>query len=312
MTKKEIAIIIPAFKAFYLEQTLQSFVNQTNKNFTIYIGDDNSPENIESIVSQFYETLKIKYHKFNDNLGGTSLTKHWERCIELSDEYWIWLFSDDDLVDVDCVEKFYQSLDSTSQFYKFQTRIIDSDNRWIFRKYDKINSFNEFITGSKFISQRLNCNGFRSFAVEYVFSRELFDRYKIVDFPLAWASDDATWLQYSIDQGKIKCIPAYVSWRASHLNITSSRKNQRINNLKIDASLKYCTWLKKTASENNIKIFDSNILNWLSIQIASVKYELSFNNYIKVIQELNLNVNLFSTLKNFIIIKYYHLKNSIC
>ena len=43
MQKKEIAIIIPAFKAFYLEQTLQSFVNQTNKNFTIYIGDDNSP-----------------------------------------------------------------------------------------------------------------------------------------------------------------------------------------------------------------------------------------------------------------------------
>ena len=310
MLKNEIAIIIPAYKAYYLKQTLQSFVNQTNKNFTIYIGDDNSPENIESIVSQFYESLKIKYHKFNDNFGATSLTKHWERCIELSDEYWIWLFSDDDIVDEDCIEKFYQSLDTTSQFYKFQTRIIDSNNRRIFRKYDKINSFNEFITACEFISQRLSCNGFRSFAVEYVFSREVFERNKIIDFPLAWASDDATWFKYSIDQGKIKCIPAYVSWRASNLNISTSRKNQKINILKIDASLKYCTWLKKTAHENNITIFDSSVIYWLSIQIASVKYELSFNNYINIIEELNLNANLFSTLKNFIMIKYYHFKNS--
>jgi glycosyltransferase involved in cell wall biosynthesis len=307
--KKELAIVIPAYKAYYLKQTLQSFANQTNKNFTIYIGDDNSPENIESIVSQFHETLNIKYHKFNDNLGGISLTKHWERCIELSDEYWIWLFSDDDLVDVDCVDKFYKSLDEKSQLYKFRTKIIDSSNNRIYGRFDKINSFTNSISSNEFITNRLSCKGFRSFAVEYVFSRDLFLNNKFVDFPLAWASDDATWFNYSLINGYIKCIPSYVSWRASILNISTSRKNIEINIKKIQASLEYCIWLKGTAANNSILISDAAILYWFSIQIASIEFKIDYKTYKVFIIQLGLNVKTFITLKYYLIIKYYHIRN---
>jgi glycosyltransferase involved in cell wall biosynthesis len=309
MTIYKLAIIIPAYKSFYLEQTLHSFANQSNKNFTIYIGDDNSPEDIESIVLKFKDNLNIKYKKFKDNLGGISLTKQWERCIELSHEEWIWLFSDDDLVDGDCVDKFYKSLDDSSQFYKFQTKIIDSNNNCIGEKYDKINSFTNSISSNDFITNRLSCKGFRSFAVEYVFSRELFLKNKFIDFPLAWASDDATWFNYSLKQGDIRCIPAFVSWRASSLNISTSRKNKEINEKKIQASKEYCIWLKGTAINSKISISDKAILYWFSIQIASIEFKINYNTYKVFIKQLGLNVKTFITLKYFLIIKYYHIRN---
>lgn len=305
----KLAIIIPAYKSFYFEQTLQSFANQSNKNFTIYIGDDNSPEDIESIVLKFKDILNIEYHKFKENLGSKSLTKHWERCIALSHEDWIWLFSDDDLVDEYCVEKFHDSLDKTSQLYKFQTKIIDSNNNSIGGKYDKINSFTNTISSNEFITNRLSCKGFRSFAVEYVFSRELFLNNKFVDFPLAWASDDATWFNYSLINGYIKCIPSYVSWRASNLNISTSRKNIEINTKKIQASLEYCIWLKGTAINNKISISDTAILYWFSIQIASIEFKIDYKTYKVFIKQLRLNVKTFITLKYYLIIKYYHIRN---
>lgn len=309
MTNKNLAIIIPAYKSFYLEQTLQSFAKQTNKKFTLYIGNDNSIDDIESIVLEFASVLNIQYHKFNENLGGTSLTKHWERCIELSNEDWVWLFSDDDIVDEDCVEQFFKSLDSTSQLYKFQTKIIDSKNNRILEKFDKINSFTITISSHEFISNRLSCNGFRSFAVEYVFSRKLYNRYKIIDFPLAWASDDATWFRYSLESGKIKCINAYVNWRASNLNISSSRKNKETNKKKVEASFQYCKWLRDMASRNLIIIFDADILFWFSIQIASIEYKLDFNRYKYFIQQLGLKVSNWVKIKYYVLIKYYHIRN---
>lgn len=309
MIKKKLAIIIPAYKSFFLTKTLKSFEKQTNKNFTIYVGDDNSPDNIESIVIKFKDTLNIRYHRFEDNLGGTSLTKHWERCIELSDQYWIWLFSDDDIVDDDCVEKFYQSIDDNSHIYKFQTKIINSNNQAIFRRYDNKNVFSNYISSLDFISNRIKCNGFRSFAVEYVFSRELFEKYRFVEFPLAWASDDATWFLFSLKSGKIKCIPAFVSWRASNLNISTSRRNTDINNKKIDASLQYCIWLKQTAVENKIIIADADILYWFSIQLASIEYKLDLNSYNDFIKKCCLKVKTFTIIKYFLIIKYYHIRN---
>ena len=53
----KLAIIIPAYKPDYLEETLESLTKQTNKDFKIYIGDDASPFYLENIVELFIDTL---------------------------------------------------------------------------------------------------------------------------------------------------------------------------------------------------------------------------------------------------------------
>ena len=62
---KRLAIIIPAYKSKFLRQTLDSLVNQTNQNFNLYIGDDNSPFNIKEIVDDYKDKLISHTQNFN-------------------------------------------------------------------------------------------------------------------------------------------------------------------------------------------------------------------------------------------------------
>ena len=45
-----LSIIIPYYKISYFNYTLQSLANQTNKNFKVIIGDDNSSESPSQLL----------------------------------------------------------------------------------------------------------------------------------------------------------------------------------------------------------------------------------------------------------------------
>lgn len=243
--ENNLAIIIPAYKSTFLKETLDSFVNQTNQNFTIYIGDDASPNNIEEIVNEYLDKLAIVYHRFEDNMGAQSLTKQWERCIELSSEQWIWLFSDDDIVDADCIENFYltQTRSKYSKLFKFFTKMIDNKSNEINLYKDNTNRYKEIITADDFITNRLTLNRFRSYVVEYIFHRSIYSKYKFIDFPLAWASDDATWYTYASANNGITIIDSYVSWRFSGENISSNTSDSKTIIQKRKANQVYFQWL---------------------------------------------------------------------
>ena len=59
--KNKLAIIIPAYKACFFREVLDSIVRQSNRDFTVYIGDDASPDDLESIVSDYKDKLDIFY-----------------------------------------------------------------------------------------------------------------------------------------------------------------------------------------------------------------------------------------------------------
>ena len=97
----KLAIIIPAYKAAFFDKTLDSLSRQTDKNFKVYIGDDDSPHDLEKIVSNYHGRLDITYKRFPTNLGSTDLVRHWNRCLDmLQDEDFFCLFSDDDIMEI--------------------------------------------------------------------------------------------------------------------------------------------------------------------------------------------------------------------
>jgi hypothetical protein len=49
--------------------------NQTDKRFTVYIGDGNSPNNPAELISRFASGLLVEYVKFEENWGSDSLAK---------------------------------------------------------------------------------------------------------------------------------------------------------------------------------------------------------------------------------------------
>ena len=129
---KKLAIIIPAYKPRLLQETLDSIAKQNNHEFTVYIGDDASPYPLESIVDRYKNKFDIIYHRFEQNMGKKDLPGHWERCILLSAEELIWLFSDDDLMPFDGVARIIRASQKHSEgkyIFRFPLEVVDDGSK---------------------------------------------------------------------------------------------------------------------------------------------------------------------------------------
>ena len=131
--ENRLAIIIPAYKPEFLERTLTSLAEQTSKDFSLYIGDDASPYDLESVITKYSESLHPVYHRFSENLGKTDLVAHWERCTRLAkDEEWVCIFSDDDMMQSGCIDAFsHFTIDSQVDVLHFDIDIIDENDKVI-------------------------------------------------------------------------------------------------------------------------------------------------------------------------------------
>ncbi|SDE03598.1 Glycosyl transferase family 2 [Mucilaginibacter pineti] len=218
----ELAIVIPAYKSNFLETALDSIVAQTNHNFIVYVSDDGSREDLLAIVNLYKYKLNIEYYRFPDNLGRKDLVGHWNRSVRLSAEKWVWLFSDDDVLSPGCVEAFYRELEATGaayNLYRFNIEMIDSIGATICIKqpHPVLESAYGFLTG------RLQSRSL-SAAVEYIFRKEVFDKYQgFVNFPSAYCADDASWLIFADDQLIFTIQAEKVYWRASGINISAGK-----------------------------------------------------------------------------------------
>jgi hypothetical protein len=229
-----LAIVIPAHKPAFLRETLMSIANQTDQRFQLYIGDDAGPEPLAEIVGEFSERLPLNYHRFEKNLGGISLVQHLERCLRLSREPWVWLFSDDDVMDANCVESFFCELENTGDrhdAYRFNTISIGGDGQLL--SENPPHPQNE--TGGDFLLSRLR-GGRNSTMQEIIFSRPAWEKIGgIPEFPAGWASDDAFIAGLGAQKSIRTISSARVQWRLSGQNI-SSKKSSVIAAQKREAS----------------------------------------------------------------------------
>ncbi len=254
---KKLAIVIPAYKIDFFDITMQSLVNQTCKDFTVYIGEDCSPSDFMSIISKYEKELDIVYHRFNENFGGKDLVGHWTRCIELTQgEPWIWLFSDDDVVGERCVELFYEEISNGVIFdiYHFDVKIINSEGHVIYQP----GAYPRVIDSETLYKESAKDN-IRSFVVENVFSRNIYEKVGgFESFPMAWGSDMATWLKMGKDKGLKTICGDYVFWRKSNKNITPSKERDIIKR-KFSIQVDFYEWVNNFFGTNSIRKFNKYV-----------------------------------------------------
>lgn len=237
----DLAIVIPAYKARYLREALASIANQTDQRFQVYVGDDCSPEPLGEIVKEFAGALRIIYHRFDSNLGGQSLVKQWDRCLRLTREPWIWLFSDDDFMDKNCVSAFYAERERTQgscDVYRFNTIWVNGQSQP--QTESPLHPAAE--TGADFLLARL-AGKRNSTLQEIIFSRNAWETCGgIPDFPLAWCSDDAFIAQLGRVHPIRTITEARVNWRLSDLNISNNKSAGTVRT-KILASGSFVRWV---------------------------------------------------------------------
>jgi glycosyltransferase involved in cell wall biosynthesis len=235
-----LAIVIPAWKGRFFDETLASIAAQTCQAFTVYIGDDCSPDGIEAICQRWAPQINIIYHRFPDNLGARDLPLHIERSIELSSESWVWVFGDDDTMDEECVERFYQQVTEgpvPPDVYHFNTRVIDHEGKVV----SCSPAFPATLTAIDYLWKHMT-GRLSSYLPDFVFRRDAFDQLGgLPNFPQAWFTDTALWVTLGRDRGISTIAGPRVNWRFSGENISSNHARDR--HVKLDAAISYLCWV---------------------------------------------------------------------
>lgn len=270
--KNNLAIIIPVYKLDFLDSALDSMAHQTCQRFNVYIGNDCSPYDIDSIVYKYKDTLNITYVKFDTNLGGKDLVAQWERCINLSSsEKWLWLFSDDDMMEPNCVELFYKQVENENEHfdvYHFDVSVIDEHN--VVTKVPL--PYPDVISAYQYYKDKMQSR-ILSLVVENIFSRDIWIKTQgFQHFDLAWGSDTATWVKFMQFTGMKSIRGAKVLWRCSDQNI-SPNNSKHIVERKINALISYYQWSKDFFEERNICV------RWLNFK-SYIKRIMEFRKYV--------------------------------
>lgn len=214
----ELAIVIPAYKAKYLKDALYSLSIQSDERFTVYVGDDCSSDNIQSIVDLFKDKLNIIYHRFDENMGSYDLVGQWNRCLALmEDEPWFMMFSDDDILDPSCIGNLLDEiLKYDYDVFHFNLRFINENGILVSEPqvFDSVISSNAFF--DKLFDKKIEAR-----MPEFVFRKACFDQLGgFVSFDNAMFSDTATVMKCGFSKGIKTIEKSYVYWRVSGLNVS--------------------------------------------------------------------------------------------
>jgi glycosyltransferase involved in cell wall biosynthesis len=104
MSNPKVSILIPTYNyAHYLDETIQSALNQTYTDFELLIVDNHSTDNTEQLVEKYLGDPRVSYHKNSKNLG---VVGNFNRCLELANGEYIKLLCADDKFHPQLLEKY--------------------------------------------------------------------------------------------------------------------------------------------------------------------------------------------------------------
>lgn len=239
------SFVLPAWKSKFIKDAIQSILNQTYPEFELIIVDDCSPDPIRRIVDSF-DDRRITYYRNETNIGGHSLVTQWNHCLKYVHGQYLILATDDDLYESNFLSVFFFLIKKYPNVDLFRARIlqVDAENKVL-----SIDScYKELLTKDEFVYHSLH--GMRGGIPHYIFkATSLKSKGGFVDFPKAWASDDATAIMMS-ENGVVNSQEHLVRFR---LNEDSISCNQNVIIEKIKARLMYYSWLRENLSPVIVK-----------------------------------------------------------
>lgn len=293
------SIGIPAFKATYLKECIESVLTQSYSKFELIIVNDASPENLDDIVSSFNDD-RIHYYVNSENFGAEHVVDNWNKCLSFAKGDYFVLMGDDDVLEIDFLSEFATLILKYPQLDVFHCRsfIINESSE----KVSLVPSWPEYESVYENMWHRMTSKRLQ-YISDFVYRTSHLKEMKgFHKFPLAWASDDVTAYIAAGKKGIAHTNAPLFNYRRSSLTISSLGNVD----LKMNAINQMNNWflqyLKSSFAKNLVEeIFYRNVNQELSKFILKKKIRTISDTF----QESNI---LFKLLENLNKRKLYGLK----
>lgn len=215
-----ISFILPAYKAKFFRQAIDSILSQEYSDLELIIVNDKSPEDIEEIVKS-YSDPRIRYYENEENIGGKSLVAQWNHCIKYANGDYLILAADDDIYNpqflTECVNlaQKYPDID----LVRARVKIINENNELIgidsvLPEYiSKYGYLYYYMVGASF-----TCIG------NFMFKTSVIKSKKFIDYPCAFGSDTSSTIMMA-ENGCACTKEMLFNFRISSIHLSSSKSH---------------------------------------------------------------------------------------
>lgn len=286
MQKIKYSFVLPAYKARFFREALDSILAQTYRDFELIIVNDASPEDLDSIVKS-YDDPRIRYYVNEQNIGGKDLVAQWNHCLEYAEGDYIVLATDDDVYFPQYLEKMDALVQKYPEVNVFRPRIqiIDEngETKNVLEPLEGRISAIEYV----YNLQRGNIGTGIGY---YLFNKkELLAIGGFMHFPMAWGTDDATVMEMARNgMGFEKDL--LFSFRMSGDNISTINDYPRLKTKMQNFNMVYDSWynfiLSLPVEEKNTEYFkfvNGDLNNMFCAHAAKVMNEATFVDTMRVI-----------------------------
>lgn len=282
------SFVLPAYKGKYLRESIGSILAQDYTDFELIVVDDCSPDSIREIVDS-YDDKRVSYYRNEQNIGGKDLVAQWNHCLEYAKGDYVILATDDDLYEPNFLSTFVPLIEKYPDVNLFRARILQVDSRNEIKYIDSC--YKEYLSPVEFRYHLMH--GMKGGIPQYIFKRSaLVEKGGFVNFPKAWASDDATALMMS-DRGVVTSQEHLVRFRWSDINISGDSK---YGLEKFMARLQFSRWLQEQRVETNDmaddwqRFYKQHVADYLpiynKITLISTMNAMTWGHWIKGVQML--------------------------
>ena len=258
-TQPLISFVMPAYKAEWLAQAVDSILAQTYPAIELIVVNDCSPHDLDSVMAQ-YTDPRVRYYRNEQNIGGKHLTRQWEHCLGFVRGEYLVMAADDDLYAPTFAEECMKLAMQHPSVDLIRTRVEEID------EVGALVGLESFYTKG-LISQLEYIYAYRSGEVficmgNFAFKTSVLREKGFVDFPRALGSDIATTIEMAANG--VACVdqPLF-AFRNSTIHLSGSMAQLEP---KMGAITLFYEWMERypiPVPQNKYEVYYANKLTSL-------------------------------------------------
>lgn len=251
------SVTVPAYKAQFLAECIDSIMAQTYKNFELIIVNDASPQDLDSIVKK-YDDPRIHYYKNKVGFGAEHVVGNWNKCLEYATGDYVICMGDDDRMLPNCLEEYARMIPAHPEVDIFHVRVQFINEKSEVFGYQEVRSEEESVYAMiywRLIKHRTQFIGDYAFRTSTLRKNGGF-----YDLPCGWSSDEISCYVAAKDHGIVNSNTFGFQFRISTVNISGAGGNYKTKiNAYRRAKAWYETFLTQPAKTEEDKVYQSFI-----------------------------------------------------